>query len=64
MTRFDWVGLLRAAALVGVRPGEFWQLTPAELRLVLGKESGSVPLSRARLEELAAAFPDESRKDA
>ncbi|MEO0943587.1 MAG: phage tail assembly chaperone [Pseudomonadota bacterium] len=62
MSRFDWPGLMRAGALVGLRPCEFWQLTPAELRLVLGKESGGPPLSRSRLEELAAAFPDEGKE--
>ena len=61
MNRFDWPGLLRAGALVGLRPSEFWQLTPAELRLVLGKDAGEAPLSRSRLEELAAAFPDEGK---
>jgi len=54
----DW---LRYAIRVGVRPSEFWRLTPAELRLVLGQD-GQAPLSRARLEELAAAFPDARSK--
>ncbi len=62
MTHFDWPGLLRAGAMLGLRPGELWRLTPAELGLLLGKDGGGKPLSRARLEELAAAFPDE-RKD-
>lgn len=61
MSRFDWAELLRAGALAGLRPRDFWQLTPAELRLVLGKDGGGAPLSRARLEELAAAFPDEGK---
>ena len=63
MIRFDWAGLLRAGALIGLRPAEFWQLTPAELRLLMGKDGGSAPLTRTRLEELAAAFPDENRED-
>ena len=57
---FDWPGLMRLAFRgLGVSPAEFWALTPAELRLMLGQEGAvSRPLSRARLMELAAAFPD------
>lgn len=62
MTRFDWPGLLRAGAALGLAPHEVWRMTPAELGFLLGKDSGQAPLSRARLEELAAAFPD-NRKD-
>ena len=62
MTRFDWAGLLRAAGVVGVRPSEFWRLTPAELRMLLGRDAGTAPLSRSRLEELAAAFPDDMKE--
>ena len=59
MSRFDWPGLLRAGVGLGMRPHEFWALTPAELAFLLGREGGPEPLSRARLEELARAFPDE-----
>lgn len=57
--KFDWAGLLRLG-LCGLRltPAQFWALTPAELMLMLGKEGGAAPLGRARLEELARAFPD------
>lgn len=59
MARFDWPGLMRAG-LHGLRltPAEFWALSPAELMLMLGVGRGPAPLSRARLDELAAAFPD------
>ncbi|MCU0815480.1 MAG: phage tail assembly chaperone [Cypionkella sp.] len=58
----DWPGLLR----IGLRelrlePAAFWRLTPVELRLMLGAEAAAPPLTRARLEELAAAFPDAGR---
>lgn len=61
MTRFDWPGLMRAG-LLGLRlhPDAFWALTPAELLLMLGQGSGTAPLTRARLEELARAFPDKN----
>lgn len=57
--RFDWAGLMRLG-LHGLRlkPAEFWALTPAELMVMLGREGGDAPLGRARLEELAQAFPD------
>jgi len=63
MTAFDWPGLMRAG-LQGLRlqPAQFWALSPAELMLMLGAGSGPAPLSRARLEELAAAFPDISER--
>jgi len=58
----DWPGLMRAG-LTGLRltPAEFWRLTPAELMMMLGRDAGSAPLGRARLEELARAFPDERK---
>ena len=57
--RFDWAGLLRAAVRhLGLKPDEFWSLTPAELRLMLGDEPASRPMGRARLDELLNAFPD------
>ncbi|SMX42040.1 rcc01693 family protein [Actibacterium lipolyticum] len=61
MARFDWPGLMRAGLLgLRLRPAEFWALTPAELLLMLGQGSGPAPLSRARLDELARAFPDKT----
>ncbi len=59
MSAFDWPALMRAGMQgLGLRPAEFWALTPAELALMLGHGGGVAPLSRSRLEELAAAFPD------
>lgn len=58
MSRFDWAGLMEAARRAGVAPVAFWRLTPAELAFLLGRAQVRRPLSRARLEELAAAFPD------
>ena len=58
MKRFDWAGLMEAARRAGLFPAEFWQLTPAELAFLLGRAQTGRPLSRARLNELASAFPD------
>lgn len=59
MTGIDWPGLMRVALHgLGLRPDQFWQLTPVELRLMLGADQSAPALTRARLDELAAAFPD------
>ncbi len=58
----DWPGLLRAGlGRLGLAPEAFWRLTPLELKLMLGVEALSPPLTRARLEELATAFPDHQK---
>lgn len=59
MRQIDWAGLLRAG-LHGLRltPDAFWRLSPIELRIMLGAENTAAPVTRTRLEELAAAFPD------
>jgi len=57
--RIDWPGLMRVGLRgLGLAPDAFWRLTPVELRMMLGAESAAPPLTRSRLEELAAAFPD------
>lgn len=55
----DWPGLLRVGLKgLGLRPWDFWRLTPAELAVMLGEVAGAPPLTRARLSALAARFPD------
>lgn len=62
MTSFDWPVLMRAGLRgLGLRPDEFWALTPAELQVMLGESEGSAPMGRARLDELIAAFPDTTK---
>lgn len=48
-----------AAMLLGWRPSEFWDATPAELATVLNltAEGGDVP-DLATIEELKRRFPD------
>ncbi len=59
----DWRGLMRAGLHgLGLEPAVFWRLTPVELRIMLGAEQVAPPLTRARLAELAAAFPDSNQK--
>lgn len=49
------------AGLNGLRltPDQFWRLTPAELRLMLGQEGAQAPMGRAGLDALMAAWPDD-----
>lgn len=55
----DWPGLMRAGIRgLGLRPDQFWALTPAELALMLGVEAGSPAMTRDRLAQLAERFPD------
>lgn len=58
MSGLDWPSLLRVGVQgLGLRPAEFWRLTPAELRLMLGDTSPAA-MGRARLDEMLMAFPD------
>ena len=62
MSGFDWPALMRAGLCqLGLRPDQFWCLTPAEFLLMLGKGAGDAPMGRARLEELSHAFPDKKK---
>lgn len=45
---------------LGLKPDEFWALTPAEFWLLLGPEAGEMPMGRSRLDELSRTFPDGS----
>ncbi|MCA8881883.1 MAG: phage tail assembly chaperone [Rhodobacteraceae bacterium] len=59
MSGLDWPGLLRVGIRsLGLKPDEFWRLTPAELFIMLGADQAPKRLSRMRLEELIRAFPD------
>jgi len=48
---------------LGLKPCEFWALTPAELQLMLGSGGAEKPMGRARLTELMETFPDKMRGD-
>ena len=59
MQSFEWPILMRAGMRgLGLRPAEFWAFTPAELALLLGQDSGQLPLDRQGLAALEARFPD------
>lgn len=59
MSGVDWRGLLSSGLNgLGLEPSVFWRLTPVELKIMLGTDNTAPPFTRARLAELAAAFPD------
>lgn len=62
--RFDWPVLMAAGMRgLGLAPAQFWSLTPAELAFLLGQSDGRLPMDRARLDALAAQFPDITEED-
>jgi len=55
----DWPGLLRVGLTgLGLKPCEFWALTPAEFAALLGVDPSAVPMGRGRLDELLRDYPD------
>ncbi|MDA7424667.1 rcc01693 family protein [Thalassococcus lentus] len=59
MAGFDWPVLMRAGMQgLGLSSDQFWGLTPAEFRLLLGENAGAAPMGRSRLHELMTSFPD------
>lgn len=63
MNGIAWPALMRAGLRdLGLRPAEFWALTPAELMVMLGRDRDSGPMDRAGFDALRAAFPDERRE--
>ena len=57
--RFDWAELLRLGLTrLGLRPAEFWALTPVELMLLLGPQAGLRPMDKTGLQALLEAYPD------
>jgi len=64
MSGLDWSGLMRAGMRgLGLKPDEFWALTPAELWLLLGPDAGEMSMNRGRLDELRQSFPDRNIGD-
>lgn len=64
MSQLDWPAMMRAG-LLGLRlmPADFWRLTPAELRLMLGQGADQTPMGRAGLDALMRAYPDQTGDD-
>lgn len=55
----DWPGMMRAGLReLRLHPDQFWSLTPAELALMLGHGAPQPRMTRDRLADLAARYPD------
>ena len=65
MSAIDWPALMRVGMRgLGLRPAEFWALTPAELALMLDQAGGgAAPMTRSGLDALLARWPDPSKED-
>ncbi|WP_283644081.1 rcc01693 family protein [Marinovum algicola] len=62
MSRINWPKLMAAGLRgLGLTPAAFWALTPVELMLMLGVGGGGGALTRDRLDQLIAAFPDDEK---
>lgn len=48
---------------LGLRPDDFWRLTPAELRLMLGENARGGPMTKTGLDDLMESYPDVKTKD-
>jgi uncharacterized phage protein (TIGR02216 family) len=60
--RIAWGRLMRLGlGRLGLRPAEFWALTPAELLTMAGIENGGQGMGRAALDALAARYPDKAK---
>lgn len=63
MQRIDWARLLGVGLTrLGLKPAEFWALSPAELMLMLAPVQGTRPLDSTGLDTLLAAYPDKQRE--
>jgi len=59
---FDWPALMRAGLHgLGLTPDVFWALTPAELELMLGRNTAEKPMLSDGLAALMAAYPDKKK---
>ncbi|MFK7870272.1 MAG: rcc01693 family protein [Roseobacter sp.] len=64
MSSLDWPSLMRLGVQgLGLRPDDFWRLTPAELRLMLGENARGGPMTKTGLDDLMASYPDTNTKD-
>lgn len=62
MSGLDWPALMRAGLHgLGLKPAEFWALTPVELQMMLGSDGSEKPMLSDGLAALMAAYPDQKK---
>lgn len=55
----DWAAMrYRALRDLGLKPAEFWALTPVEFLEMLGIDVDQAPMGRAVFQQLCRDFPD------
>ncbi|MFK7834899.1 MAG: rcc01693 family protein [Sulfitobacter sp.] len=58
----DWPGLMQVGLHgLGLKPDEFWSLTPVELQVMLGRSGAQTPMLSDGLAALMAAYPDKKK---
>lgn len=63
VTGLDWPALMRVGLQrLGLKPGEFWALTPVELQMMLGTGGAGAPMLSDGLAALMAAYPDRRKE--
>lgn len=59
MSGFDWPAMLQVALRdMGLKPNEFWGLTPAEFLTMSGLGNRGYAMGRSDFSALMARFPD------
>ena len=59
MKKIAWYRLMQVGMVhLRFKPNEFWELTPAELMLLMGDTVKDDPITRSGLAELISRFPD------
>jgi uncharacterized phage protein (TIGR02216 family) len=60
----DWSGLMRLGLHeLRLTPREFWALTPMELLVMSGRDTGALPMTRDGLAALSRLYPDNRKGD-
>jgi len=61
----DWAGLMRLGLHeLRLSPREFWALTPIELLVMSGRETGATVMTRDGLAALSRLYPDDRKGEA
>jgi uncharacterized phage protein (TIGR02216 family) len=59
MSGMPWRDLIRTAAEIGVKPGEFWDVSVKEWRMLIASGREGPAMGRRDLDRLTSRYPDE-----